>query len=66
MDEGNTIGVIYFDFAKAFGSAKHRFLMAKMKSFGLGDVAVRWIEIYLSLFTTMDWPKKFNLPIKPA
>ncbi len=48
MDEGNTIGVIYFDFTKAFDSAKHRFPMTYMKSFGLGDVAVQWIDIYLS------------------
>ncbi len=26
----------------------YRFLLAKMKSFGLGDVVVRWIEAYLS------------------
>ncbi len=35
-----------FDFAKAFGSVNHRFLLEKMKSFGLGDVVVRWIEAY--------------------
>ncbi len=26
----------------------HRFLLAKKKSFGLGDVVVRWIEAYIS------------------
>ncbi len=48
MDEGHTVDVIYLDFAKAFDSANHRFLLAKMKSFGLGDVVVRWIEAHLS------------------
>ncbi len=48
MDEGNAIGVIYFDFTKAFDSAKHRFPMTYMKSFDPGDVAVQWIEINLS------------------
>ncbi len=48
MDEGHTVAVIYLDFAKAFDSVNHRFLLAKMKSFGLGDVTVRWIETHLS------------------
>ncbi len=48
MDEGHTVDVIYLDFAQAFDSVNHRFLLAKMKSFGLGDVVVRWIEAYLS------------------
>ncbi len=48
IDEGQTVDVIYLDFAKAFDSVNHRFLLAKMKSFGLGAVVVRWIEAYLS------------------
>ncbi len=35
-------------FAKAFDSVNHKFRLAKMKSFGLGDVVVRWIEANLS------------------
>ncbi len=35
-------------FAMAFDSINHRFLLAKIKSFGLGDVVIRWIEAYLS------------------
>ncbi len=48
MDEGHTVDVIYLDFANAFDSVNHGFLLAKMKSFGLSDVVVRWIEAYLS------------------
>ncbi len=48
IDEGHTVDVIYLDFAKAFDFVNHRFLSAKMESFGLGDVVVRWIEAYLS------------------
>ncbi len=47
MDEGHTADAIYLDFAKDFDSVNHRFLVAKMKFFGLGDVVVRWIEAYL-------------------
>ncbi len=43
MDEGHTVDVIYLDFATAFDSVIHRFLLMKMKSFVLGDVVVRWM-----------------------
>ncbi len=33
---------------EAFDSVNHRFLLTKIKSFGLGDVVVRWIEAHLS------------------
>ncbi len=35
MDEGHTVDFIYLDFAKAFDSVHHRFILAKMKPFGL-------------------------------
>ncbi len=35
MGYGNTAGVVYLDFAKAFDSANHRFLLAKPEPFGL-------------------------------
>ncbi len=44
MDEDYTIDVIYLDFAKAFDPVKHGFLLSKIKSFGLGDAFVRWME----------------------
>ncbi len=43
IDEGHTVDVVYLDFAKVFDSVNDRFLLAKMKSFGLGVVVVRWI-----------------------
>ncbi len=46
--EGHTVDVIYLDVAKVFDSVNHRFLLAKIKSFGLGDMVLRWIEAYLS------------------
>ncbi len=46
MDDGNSADVVYLDFAKAFGSVIHRFLLAKLESFGLCDKAVRWIRPY--------------------
>ncbi len=48
MDVYHTVDVIYLDCAKTFDSVKHRFLLVKMTSFGLGDVVVRQIEAHLS------------------
>ncbi len=48
MDEGHTVDVMYLEFEKAFDSVNHRFLLAKMKSFGLGDVVVRWVQLMTS------------------
>ncbi len=48
MDEGQKVDVIYLNFAKAFISVNHRFLLVKMMPFGLGDAIVQWIEAYLS------------------
>ncbi len=33
---------------EAFDSVNHRFLLTEIKSFGLGDVVVQWIEAHLS------------------
>ncbi len=48
IDEGHTVDVTYLHFVKVFDYDNRRLLLAKMKSFGLGDVVVRWIEAYLS------------------
>ncbi len=48
MNEDHMVSVIYLDFAKAIDSVNHRFLLSKMKSLGLGDVDVRWIEASIS------------------
>ncbi len=41
MKAWHAFNVIDLDFAKAFDCVNDRFLLAKMKSFGLGDVVVR-------------------------
>ncbi len=59
MDEGHTVDVIYLDFAKAFESVSYRFLLAKMKSFCLGDV-VSVIGPLLFLLFVNDLPDVFE------
>ncbi len=46
-EDGNTADVVYTNFAKAFVSANHRFLLAKLGSFGLCEKVVRRIRSYL-------------------
>ncbi len=48
MDDGNTAEVVNVDFAKAFDSVDHRFLLVKPESFGLRKKFVRWIRSYLT------------------
>ncbi len=48
MDKSDTVDATYPDFATAFHSVNHMYLLAQMKSFDLGEVIVRWIEAYFS------------------
>ncbi len=48
MDEGHTVELVYLVFAKAFDSANHRFLLAKLKSSGIDGAVLNWIKSYLS------------------
>ncbi len=57
QDEGHTVEVTYLDFAKAFDSVNHRFLLGKMKSFGLGDAA--WPNCCMGLVEEMGPTDQF-------
>ncbi len=48
MNGGNTADVVNLDFAKAFDSVNHRFVLAKLESFGLCDKVARWVRSYLT------------------
>ncbi len=48
LDEGHTVELVYFDFAKAFDSVNHRFLLAKLKASGIDGAVLNWIKSYLS------------------
>ncbi len=42
------IDLVYLDFTEAFDSTNHRFLVVKLKSFGIDGNVVKWIKSYLS------------------
>ena len=44
VDEGSPVDVIYLDFQKAFDKVPHQRLILKLKSHGMGNSIINWIE----------------------
>ena len=47
VDEGNSVDVIYLDFAKAFDKVPHQRLLAKLKAAGVDGRVAAWIKAWL-------------------
>lgn len=47
-DEGHEVCVIFFDVSKAFDTAPHSLLLAKLNNLGVDPYLVRWIKNYVS------------------
>lgn len=48
FDSGVDVHSVYTDVAKAFDRVNTEFLVAKLKSYGIGDSFLRWLSHYLS------------------
>ena len=48
MDDGSPVDVIYLDFHKAFDKVPHQRLILKLKSHGMGNSIINWIEQWLT------------------
>ena len=48
VDKGQSLDVIYFDFAKAFDSVPHKRLLSKVHSYGIRGNILNWIKQFLS------------------
>ena len=48
MDEGSPVDVIYMDFQKAFDKVPHQILILKLKSHGMENSVISWIELWLT------------------
>ncbi len=48
MDEGSPVDVMYLDFQKAFDKVPHQRLILKLKSHGMGNSIINWIEQWLT------------------
>ena len=47
LDEGNSLDVIYLDYAKAFDSVPHIRLLKKLEGYGIRDNVLLWIKNFL-------------------
>jgi len=48
VDEGRAVDVVYLDFSKAFDEVSHNILIEKLRTCGLDEQTVRWIENWLN------------------
>ena len=48
VDEGSPVDVINLDFQKAFDKVPHQILILKLKSHGMGNSIINWIEQWLN------------------
>lgn len=48
LENGNTVDMVFLDFAKAFDSVNHRILCSKLSSFGIDIATANWIKSFLS------------------
>jgi len=46
LDEGHSVDIIYFDFAKVFDSVPHTRLLAKMESYGISGNLLGWLKSF--------------------
>jgi len=47
LEEGRQVDVIYTDFEKAFDKVRHKRLLSKLRSYGVGEDLIRWIKGFL-------------------
>ena len=48
VDDGSPVDVVYLDFPKAFDKVPHQRLLLKLKSHGIGNDVINWIEKWLT------------------
>ena len=47
LDNGGTIHAVYMDFMKAFDKVPHRWLIVKLKAYGISERMCNWVENFL-------------------
>ena len=48
VDDGSPVDVLYLDFQKAFDKVPHQILISKLKSHGMENSLINWIEQWLT------------------
>ncbi|GAB0179879.1 mitochondrial enolase superfamily member 1 [Grus japonensis] len=49
VDEGRAVDVVYLDFSKVFDIISHNILIGKLRTCGLDEWTVRWVENWLNV-----------------
>ncbi|CAM4549252.1 unnamed protein product [Lepidochelys kempii] len=47
VNEGKAVDMLFLDFSKAFDTVSHSILASKLKTYGLDEWTIRWIESWL-------------------
>jgi len=47
IDKGNLVGAVMLDFSAAFDVINHDICLAKLKSYGFEESAIKWVQSYL-------------------
>ena len=47
VDNGSSVDVAYFDYAKAFDKVSHRLLLIKLEAYGIKGQMLKWLRDYL-------------------
>ncbi len=47
LDERSVVDLIYLDFSKALDSVNHRFLLNKLRGYGIAPIVIGWVEFFL-------------------
>ena len=47
LDDGHSVGILYFDFAKAFDSVPHISLISKLQGCGISGKLLAWVKNFL-------------------
>ena len=47
LDDGGSVDVAYFDYAKAFDKVSHKLLLLKLKAYGIDGKVLKWLEAWL-------------------
>ena len=48
ISEGNLVGAVFIDLAKAFDTVDHKVLLSKLNHYGIRDNEYNWFKSYLS------------------
>ena len=48
LDDGNSVDVAYFDYAKAFDKVSHRLLTIKLEKYGIKGQLLHWLKDFLN------------------